>query len=231
MKGKILAVDDSLFIREMLRGLLTAGGYEVVTGVNGEEAVSLVESERPDLVLLDIEMPKLDGISAAKLLRANPANKFINIVFLTANDSLKLKKTGFEIGADDYIVKPFEGEELLARVDRKMVHRMDNQQETDKARVDTLSQLMVTLAHNINNALGALKGREEVTDFSDPAQVIMFRKIFLKQTDRIHAVVECIKDMAADGTVKSTQYTEKQFMLDIAKNLEERLSQQHSGKS
>ncbi|MCB2199808.1 response regulator [bacterium] len=211
--------------------MLLAAGYEVETAVDGATALEMIHKVKPDLILLDIEMPHLDGIQTAKMIRSNPGHRHISIIFLTANDSMKMKKMGFEIGADDYISKPFEPEELVARVDRKMVVQIDQRQATHGARVETLSQLMITLAHTIFNALGALNGREEVTDFTDPEQVVLFQKVFRKQTDRIRAVVECIKDVADSGKIETTEYLSQSFMLDIAKNLELKLEQQDGKKN
>ncbi|MEJ5202261.1 MAG: response regulator transcription factor [Anaerolineales bacterium] len=109
----ILVVDDEVLYQRLLRVNLEKGGYEVVTAENGEEAVEMVASRHPDLVILDVMMPKLDGISACERIR-----QFSNvpIIMLTARGEEQDRVRGLNVGADDYVVKPFSAPELMARV-------------------------------------------------------------------------------------------------------------------
>ncbi|HEC70027.1 MAG TPA: diguanylate cyclase [Candidatus Omnitrophica bacterium] len=118
VKKKILVVDDELFIRDILKSILEEE-YEVIEAGDGEEGLDLVKKERPDLVILDYKMPKKTGIEVCRELREDPLFLHIPIIMLTGKGEVKDKVEGLEVGADDYIVKPFESQELLARV--KMV--------------------------------------------------------------------------------------------------------------
>jgi DNA-binding response OmpR family regulator len=113
MSAKVLVVDDEPRFIRLVEANLSTEGYEVITGVNGQEAVEKVASEEPDLLLLDIMMPVLDGFLACERIR-----EFSNvpIIMLTAKGEEKNRVRGLEVGADDYIVKPFSASELLARV-------------------------------------------------------------------------------------------------------------------
>jgi DNA-binding response OmpR family regulator len=119
---KILVADDEMLYQHLLRVNLEKEGYEVVAANNGEEALDLVTSRHPDLVVLDIMMPKLDGISTCERIR-----QFSNvpIIMLTARSEEQDRVRGLNVGADDYIVKPFSATELVARV-RAVLRRAKN---------------------------------------------------------------------------------------------------------
>lgn len=110
---KILVVDDEAAILQTLRYNLERNGYAVCTAGDGRQALSLAESEKPDLIVLDIMLPQLDGIAVCREIRRTSA---VPILMLTAKDQEIDKVLGLEIGADDYITKPFSIYELLARV-------------------------------------------------------------------------------------------------------------------
>jgi two-component system phosphate regulon response regulator PhoB len=113
---QILAVDDDLDILTLLKYNLTREGYEVVSASDGSKAVELVHASRPDLILLDLMMPRLSGLDVTKTLRADPMTSKIPIIMLTAKGEESDIVIGLELGADDYIVKPFSIRVLLARV-------------------------------------------------------------------------------------------------------------------
>jgi class 3 adenylate cyclase len=113
---RILAVDDVPENLEIVRMRLQAHGYEVITAADGEEALARVRADTPDLVLLDIMMPKLDGISALKLLKQDAAHNFIPVILLTAKSDTADVVAGLEAGGDDYLTKPFDQAALIARV-------------------------------------------------------------------------------------------------------------------
>jgi Response regulators consisting of a CheY-like receiver domain and a winged-helix DNA-binding domain len=108
--------DDNLTNLEVLRVRLNAHGYEVVTAVDGEDALRRARELEPDLVLLDIMMPRLDGISVLKQLKSDTALPFIPVILVTAKADTRDIVGGLEAGADDYLAKPFEQAALVARV-------------------------------------------------------------------------------------------------------------------
>ena len=113
---RILAVDDVSTNLEILRVRLEAEGYEVVTATDGEEALARAREAEPDLILLDIMMPKLDGISVLKQLKKDTSNGYLPIILVTAKADTRDVIHGLEAGGDDYITKPFEQAALMARV-------------------------------------------------------------------------------------------------------------------
>src|SRR3954451_1343665 len=114
MKKKVLVVDDEQSILTLLQYNLQQAGYEVVTGMDGEEAINLTLTENPDLIVLDLMLPKMDGLEVCKQLRQQ--KNFTPILMLTAKDDEFDKVLGLELGADDYMTKPFSPREVVARV-------------------------------------------------------------------------------------------------------------------
>ena len=114
MKAHILIVDDDSRVTSALRRTLAYEGYQVSTAADGEEALALARTKAPDVVILDLMLPGMDGLEVCRRLRA--AGDDVGILMLTARDAISDRVTGLEMGADDYLVKPFASEELLARV-------------------------------------------------------------------------------------------------------------------
>ncbi|MBM7578917.1 response regulator transcription factor [Jeotgalibacillus terrae] len=114
MKKKVLVVDDEQSIVTLLKYNLEQSGYEVLTAYDGAEGIALVESENPDLLVLDLMLPVMDGIEVCKQLRQKQIH--IPIIMLTAKDEEFDKVLGLELGADDYMTKPFSPREVVARV-------------------------------------------------------------------------------------------------------------------
>ncbi|MDT0305534.1 response regulator transcription factor [Streptomyces sp. DSM 44917] len=112
--ARVLIVDDEPAVREALRRSLAFEGYATRTAVDGVDALAAVEGYAPDVVLLDVLMPRMDGLTTARRLRAQ--GERVPILMLTARDTVGDRVTGLDAGADDYLVKPFELDELLARL-------------------------------------------------------------------------------------------------------------------
>jgi len=114
MKAHLLVVDDDPRVTDLVRRILAYEGYSVAVATNGNEALTRTLEHPPDLIVLDIMLPGLDGLEVARRLRAAGDN--VPILMLTARDAVADRVAGFETGADDYLVKPFAPEELLVRV-------------------------------------------------------------------------------------------------------------------
>ena len=130
--GKILIVDDTPANLSLLKGLLTREGYTVQTAGDGEEALAAVRREPPDLVLLDVMMPKLDGFEVCRLLKQDPATRLTPVVLLTALQRREDKIQGINAGADDFLTKPVNAHELRARA-RSLVRLKRYTDELDSA--------------------------------------------------------------------------------------------------
>ena len=160
---RILAVDDVPENLEIARMRLEAHGYEVVTAADGEEALARAKELEPDLVLLDIMMPKLDGISALKIFKQDNALRFIPVILLTAKADSADVIAGLEAGGDDYLTKPFDQAALIARVRSmlriKALHDLAQEQAVDKLQQQTveLSAWNRTLEERVAAQVGELE--------------------------------------------------------------------------
>lgn len=114
--AKILIAEDEPDIRDLIAFTLRFAGYDVVTGTNGEEAVELAKIELPDLILLDVRMPRMTGYEACKQIKANPNLKDVPIVFLSAKGQETEIHDGMDAGAEEYLLKPFAPDQLTKRV-------------------------------------------------------------------------------------------------------------------
>ncbi len=117
-KGRILVVDDEIYIVHILDFSLGMEGYEVITALDGEQALEKLKSEKPDLIVLDIMMPKLDGYEVCKSIKANQETAHIPVILLSAKGRNVDQKLGFDVGADDYITKPFSPRKLVERINQ-----------------------------------------------------------------------------------------------------------------
>lgn len=138
MEKTILVVDDEVHIQELIKFNLSKNGFQVITADNGIDALRIVEDEKPDLILLDLMIPGIDGLEVCKKIRRNSSIESIPIIMITAKGEELDKILGLELGADDYITKPFSVRELVARV-KAMLRRTSLKQEESKMRFGNIS--------------------------------------------------------------------------------------------
>ena len=130
MAYKILVVDDEPTIVRLMEFILARQGHEMIVAVNGEEALEKIKTQQPDLVLLDIMMPRIDGYEVAQLLRADPKTASLPIIMLSAKAQDEDIRKGVEIGVDEYITKPFTPDHLVQIV-AKYLARVQKNEKTE----------------------------------------------------------------------------------------------------
>lgn len=114
--AKILIAEDERDIRDLVAFTLRFAGHEVAAASNGEEAVQLAPKEKPDLILMDVRMPRMTGYDACRVIKADPNLKDIPVVFLSAKGQESEIQTGLDVGAEEYLLKPFAPDQLTERV-------------------------------------------------------------------------------------------------------------------
>jgi DNA-binding response OmpR family regulator len=122
--AKILAVDDETALTDLMRYHLERAGYDVTTAANGWEALDAIKHSRPDLILLDLMLPDLDGFGVCEILRRDPLTAMIPIIIVSAWASPDSRNLGLELGALDYLTKPFSPHDLVQRVNHLMASRV-----------------------------------------------------------------------------------------------------------
>jgi signal transduction histidine kinase len=221
--GFILIVDDNPTNLSVLSEALSHAGFRFRVAVDGESAISLVERHQPELILLDVQMPGIDGFETCRRLKANPITQNIPIVFTTALADTESKMKGFALGAVDYIPKPFEQEEVLARVrvhlqlkqltesleeqvrDRTAALQQAQIQLVQQEKLSTLGELMAGVAHEINNPLNFLASnipplQEYIAGITEIIQ--LYQQEYPNPTAKITNAIEeldlefALKDMA-----------------------------------
>jgi len=155
---KVLVVDDSPSIVLFIEKVLKSTGYHIIKAYDGEEGLQKALDEFPDLIVLDIEMPKMDGLTVCKKLKENKDTRIIPVIMLTSRDYIEDRITGLETGADDYITKPFNPKELLVRIKGMVERNILQHQKAEDDKLYALEQMAEEVAHEIRNPVVAIGG-------------------------------------------------------------------------
>ncbi|NVM21732.1 MAG: response regulator [Desulfobacterales bacterium] len=191
-KGKILIVDDAVDTVELLRKRLRFEGYDTAEAHDGEEGLKLVAEYDPDLIILDVMMPKLDGYEVCRRLKSDENTKYIPILMLTVKGDVADKVKGLDMGADHYLAKPFDYKELSARVRSLVATKAAREKLVEEERLEALEQMMEEVAHELRNPLTSIGGfARRVYDKlseSDPSKKYM--KMIINDVARLENMVK-----------------------------------------
>jgi len=177
---KILVIDDQPINVQLLKRKLEREGLDVIAAHTGQEGLKMIAGTKPDLVLLDVMMPDMNGIEVCQKLQANEDTRTIPVIFITARTTKESKLEGLNVGAVDYITKPIDLDETLARVQTQLrfvsINRemVDLQRRLEEARrAATIGAVTQGIAHNLNNLLGVAIGYLDLikVSYEKPAQI------------------------------------------------------------
>lgn len=193
IKGKtIMVVDDNRDMVHLFKRILTNRGYQVISAEDGLEALQMVEETPPDLILLDLSLPKMDGYKVCQRLKDSDTTTMIPVIMVTCRGGMTDKIQGLATGADDYITKPVNNEELLARVESLLKIRDLHERLTEARKLETLAQVAVSVNHEINNPLCSIVANAEMLkECLAGAHESVMHKIesILKESERIKQVI------------------------------------------
>jgi two-component system sensor histidine kinase/response regulator len=200
---KILVVDDQPINVQLLKRKLEREGMQVAAAYSGPEALDLVQQEKPDLILLDVMMPEMDGIQVCQRLQANEDTRSIPIIFVTARTSKEGKLEGLGVGAVDYITKPIDLDETLARVQTQLRFAAINREIVDlqhrlaeARRAATIGAVTQGIAHNLNNLLGVVIGYLDlIKTYHDKPDLV--KKNVKSVEDAVNRIVSIVRQLSS----------------------------------
>lgn len=200
----ILIVDDVEANLQLLGNILQEQNYDLSFALRGQDALAILETDLPHLILLDVMMPEMDGFEVCKEIKANPRTKDIPIIFLTAKTEIDDIIKGFELGAVDYITKPFNSAELLARVNTHI--QLKQTQEELKELNIAMSKFFSIITNDIKDNLVGVKGISNflVQDIEakDTENIINFAKMLQSDSTKLYTFLENIVEWATIQTEK-----------------------------
>lgn len=207
-KGRILVVEDDVDISKMLRIYFDSQGYEVLVANRGNEALDICRVKLPNVVVLDIQLPDIDGYEVCRSLRGNTRTSYVPIIFLTQKDERSDKIAGLELGADDYVTKPFDIEELKLRVEgairrslrEALTHPVTNLPagkliEDQLKKIKDSSSPWILLYFGIRH-VDAFK---EAVGFSHVNEVLIFLADIIRETVEAHGTMNDFIGQASDN--------------------------------
>lgn len=204
-KRTVLVVDDEPINIQLLQRKLEWDGITVLTASNGEACLEVAKAERPDLILLDVMMPGMDGFAVCAKLREDKRTKAIPVIFVTAHNSKKGKLEGLEAGAVDYITKPIDLDETIARVRTQLSYLAINRANIEltrrlgeSRRSAAIGALTQGIAHNLNNLLGVVMGYLELAkvNYKDPDKVLKNIARVESASNRIVGIIKQLSTVA-----------------------------------
>lgn len=198
----ILVVDDQPVNIQLLKRKLERDGMEVITAENGKECLQLVAKRIPDLILLDVMMPVMDGIETCRALKADDKTEAIPIIFITARTSKEGKLEGLDAGAVDYITKPLDLDETLARVRTQLriqaVYKENlelHDRLSDARRAASIGAVTQGIAHNLNNLLGVVVGYLDLIKGGYDSKERLQRSVLLME-NAVQRMVKIVRELS-----------------------------------
>ena len=208
-KGDILIVDDTLANLDLLLAMLTNHGYKVRAAINGNMALKSVFAAAPELILLDINMPDMDGFEVCRQIKSDARTREIPIIFISASDQMDDKVRAFETGGVDYVTKPFQVEEVLARVGSQLaLYQHKRELEAFRQReIDYLRELSAmkdefvqTVSHDLKNPLSVIMGYADLLcteeTIMQAPEILSYVTAIRRRSDEMYELISNLLDLA-----------------------------------
>jgi CheY-like chemotaxis protein len=214
-KERILVVDDDAITRGIIIKLLNSANYDIHEAANGRLCLDTVEEVMPHLILMDIIMPVMDGIETCRQLKSNPATQHIPVIFVTASTDDDTLAEAFRMGGGDYVRKPVNRLELLARVRSALNHQLALQKLADEEKLKGVLETAGGVCHELNQPLQYVLGAVQILMMDIPPEDPIHQRL-----DTIRAHVEDMGDitrrLAKITQYRSRKYAGGQYIIDIS---------------
>lgn len=192
--SSILIIDDDMHILNALKGLLESYGYTAMTASNGMDGIESAKRGQPDLILADINMPTMNGFEVFQRLQETAVTQTIPLIFLSGRDDLDTMRKGMQVGANDYLTKPFEPEDLLNAINIRLKQREQLERKYESTLTLLRKNITYTLPHELRTPLTVILGYALMlqTDYETmaSAEIGMFANEIAKASQRLHRVIE-----------------------------------------
>jgi two-component system sensor histidine kinase/response regulator len=225
-KNKILIVDDTADVADLLRKRFRAEGYDTSIASDGEECLQKVEAYNPDLVVLDVMMPKLDGFQVLERLRMDEKTKYIPVLMLTAKSKMPEKIKGLQRGADDYLTKPFDFKELSTRVKSLLAKEEASKKIVEEEKSEALGQMVDEVAHEVRNPLTVIGGlaRRIHKNLPEGSRDWEYMEIILQNVATLERMVKELFELKGAALCYIERSDLNEIVIRALKNNEDRLT-------
>ena len=225
----ILVIDDDHMLLTMISRILEQNGCEVRTIDNGAEALQSAADHLPDLIILDVMMPRMNGLDVCRRLTAKPDTSLIPVILLTANDFIDDKVAGFELGVQDYITKPFNTKEFVSRVKSHVEGSISIQKHGEQEKLKALETMLDQVAHELRDPLVAIGGfarriRDRLTDDN---QLKKYADNIYREVERLERTLNEILEIKNIILGSITSLDPVSFLTDVLETFTETLHNKH----
>ena len=225
--GKILIIDDNIDTVELLKKRLRSEGYDTAEAHDGEAGLNKVEEYEPDLILLDVMMPKLNGYEVCNRLKTEKKTNHIPILMLTAKDAIPDKIKGLNIGADDYMTKPFNYKELSARIKSLLEKKDAKEKLVEEKKVEALEDMLDQVSHEILNPLVSVGGfaRRVFKSLPEDSDNRKYMDIILKNVTALEKMVKQLGELKSATLSYIEAYDINEIIINVLKEFDQTTKQ------
>jgi signal transduction histidine kinase len=223
-KSKILIVDDEVDIVELLRKRLRFEGYNTLEAYDGKQCLEQAAAGNPDLIVLDVMMPEMDGYEVCRRLKSNKKTAYIPVIMLTAKGEVEDKVKGLDAGAHDYLAKPFSYKELSARIKSLLSIKTAGERLTQEEKSEALDLMMDELAHELRNPLTSIGGfaRRVYESLSEEDPNKKYMQIIIREVARLEGMVKKLVELKTSAI----SYKEPVDVKDLIEEVVEQFQQE-----
>ena len=216
-KKSILITDDDPSIRRFLENMLEGAGYKSITAVDGKHCIEITKILIPDLILMDITMPFMNGIETCKIIKDNPKTKNVPVIFVTANSEDINLIDAFEAGGTDYVRKPVNETDLLARIKATLTQQELNKLSIEDEKLKAILEMAGGICHELNQPLQVISGNSQLMLMNLKENDTNYKQIITIKNN-VQKMADIIKKLMEITTIETVDYVGRGKIIDINKS-------------